>query len=89
MAGKNLRITNKQLPKRLTFKTAPRQIPQIGRNEPCPCGSGKKYKDCHAAKGDAYLQELAEQKARAERKALNAQLKAEGVPWFKRLLGLR
>lgn len=22
-------------------------IPKIGRNEPCPCGSGKKYKKCH------------------------------------------
>ena len=21
--------------------------PKIGRNEPCPCGSGKKYKHCH------------------------------------------
>ena len=21
--------------------------PQIGRNDPCPCGSGKKYKKCH------------------------------------------
>ena len=21
----------------------------IGRNEPCPCGSGKKYKQCHGA----------------------------------------
>jgi preprotein translocase subunit SecA len=21
--------------------------PKIGRNEPCPCGSGKKYKNCH------------------------------------------
>jgi preprotein translocase subunit SecA len=21
--------------------------PKIGRNEPCPCGSGKKYKQCH------------------------------------------
>jgi len=20
---------------------------KIGRNEPCPCGSGKKYKQCH------------------------------------------
>ncbi|MCK5667485.1 MAG: SEC-C domain-containing protein [Gammaproteobacteria bacterium] len=20
---------------------------KIGRNEPCPCGSGKKYKRCH------------------------------------------
>ena len=22
-------------------------IPKVGRNDPCPCGSGKKYKDCH------------------------------------------
>ncbi len=22
-------------------------VPQVGRNEPCPCGSGKKYKHCH------------------------------------------
>jgi len=22
---------------------------QVGRNEPCPCGSGKKYKNCHGA----------------------------------------
>ncbi|MBQ9633188.1 MAG: SEC-C domain-containing protein, partial [Lachnospiraceae bacterium] len=24
---------------------------KIGRNEPCPCGSGKKYKFCHGRKG--------------------------------------
>ena len=23
------------------------QVPRVGRNEPCPCGSGKKYKQCH------------------------------------------
>ncbi|WP_249967707.1 SEC-C metal-binding domain-containing protein, partial [Histophilus somni] len=23
---------------------------KIGRNEPCPCGSGKKYKHCHGSK---------------------------------------
>ena len=23
---------------------------KIGRNEPCPCGSGKKYKNCHESK---------------------------------------
>jgi len=22
---------------------------KVGRNEPCPCGSGKKYKHCHGA----------------------------------------
>ena len=24
-----------------------RETPKVGRNDPCPCGSGKKYKDCH------------------------------------------
>ena len=24
-----------------------RETPKVGRNEPCPCGSGKKYKHCH------------------------------------------
>jgi preprotein translocase subunit SecA len=22
---------------------------KVGRNEPCPCGSGKKYKNCHGS----------------------------------------
>ena len=26
---------------------AQRSVPKVGRNEPCPCGSGKKYKHCH------------------------------------------
>ena len=34
-----------------TTKTKPAQAPnkakKIGRNDPCPCGSGKKYKRCH------------------------------------------
>ena len=24
-----------------------RQQAKVGRNDPCPCGSGKKYKKCH------------------------------------------
>lgn len=27
--------------------TVKRTTPKVGRNEPCPCGSGKKYKNCH------------------------------------------
>lgn len=27
--------------------TVRRLVPKVGRNEPCPCGSGKKYKMCH------------------------------------------
>ena len=36
--------TNKQIsePRRIITK-------KIGRNEPCPCGSGKKYKQCHGS----------------------------------------
>jgi preprotein translocase subunit SecA len=26
-----------------------RSLPRVGRNDPCPCGSGKKYKKCHGA----------------------------------------
>jgi preprotein translocase subunit SecA len=28
-------------------KTVRREEPKVGRNDPCPCGSGKKYKKCH------------------------------------------
>ena len=39
----------------LTFSGAPKEAPapvkrqqaKVGRNDPCPCGSGKKYKKCH------------------------------------------
>ncbi len=29
--------------------TVVRDYPKVGRNDPCPCGSGKKYKQCHGA----------------------------------------
>jgi preprotein translocase subunit SecA len=29
------------------IKTVKREEPKVGRNDPCPCGSGKKYKKCH------------------------------------------
>ncbi|RKX27500.1 MAG: preprotein translocase subunit SecA, partial [Candidatus Zixiibacteriota bacterium] len=28
-------------------RTYKRKYPKVGRNDPCPCGSGKKYKKCH------------------------------------------
>jgi Mlc titration factor MtfA (ptsG expression regulator) len=44
----------------LRFATDPRQWlktlrsrRKFGRNDPCPCGSGKKYKDCHLAQAQA------------------------------------
>ena len=30
-------------------RTVRRDMPKVGRNQPCPCGSGKKYKKCHGA----------------------------------------
>ena len=35
-------------PKNLTHtKQKPVHVEKVGRNDPCPCGSGKKYKNCH------------------------------------------
>ena len=52
----------------------PRHLTKIGRNDRCPCGSGKKYKDCHQKEGDAFLVKLAKKED-----------KEQGVPWYKRL----
>jgi preprotein translocase subunit SecA len=32
-------------------RPAARSVAKVGRNDPCPCGSGKKYKKCHGAGG--------------------------------------
>ena len=49
---RNLRTSRNDAPE--AQRTAPREKPQpvhvekkVGRNDPCPCGSGKKYKNCH------------------------------------------
>lgn len=33
--------------RRYKVDTIKRETPKVGRNDPCPCGSGKKYKQCH------------------------------------------
>jgi uncharacterized protein len=35
------------LEERLHVPTVKRDAPKVGRNDPCPCGSGKKFKQCH------------------------------------------
>jgi preprotein translocase subunit SecA len=30
-----------------------REEPKLGRNDPCHCGSGRKYKKCHGAAGSS------------------------------------
>jgi preprotein translocase subunit SecA len=34
---------------RVTVQPIRRESPKIGRNDPCPCGSGLKFKKCHGA----------------------------------------
>jgi preprotein translocase subunit SecA len=33
----------------IVYETVKRDGDKVGRNDPCPCGSGKKYKRCHGA----------------------------------------
>ena len=40
-----------------------------GRNDPCPCGSGKKYKNCHLAKDEAAARDARAKAAASEAKA--------------------
>ena len=35
-------------------QTVKRQSAKVGRNDPCPCGSGKKYKKCHGQSNDLH-----------------------------------
>ena len=37
------------LPLRYKVEAVRRATPKVGRNDPCPCGSGKKFKQCHGA----------------------------------------
>jgi preprotein translocase subunit SecA len=41
--------SNRQNGQRPANPSSPRPSGRIGRNDPCPCGSGKKYKKCHGA----------------------------------------
>ncbi len=36
-----------QTPTAAAARVASGAVPRVGRNDPCPCGSGKKYKQCH------------------------------------------
>ena len=37
------------LPLRYKVEAVRRATPKVGRNDPCPCGSGRKFKQCHGA----------------------------------------
>jgi len=44
---KNLNINQFTEPDAEKPATVQRAGPKVGRNDACPCGSGKKYKQCH------------------------------------------
>jgi len=50
-SGRLQRIIERDLPPLITAglidASAPAAGRTVGRNDPCPCGSGKKYKRCH------------------------------------------
>ena len=62
----------------------PRHVKKIGRNDLCPCDSGKKYKDCHEKDGEAFLEKLAREEDKRRLKQVRAEMKRKGVPWYKR-----
>jgi uncharacterized protein len=40
-------------PRRYKVEAVRRDAPKVGRNDPCPCGSGRKFKQCHGGAGSA------------------------------------
>ena len=54
--------------------------PVVGRNEPCPCGSGRKYKQCCLSQDETKARQarakVAEKEAKAAAKAAKAEDKA-------------
>ena len=55
-----LDVIDETPPSRPEGGTIRRAVPRIGRNEPCHCGSGKKYKHCHYAQDQERLHQSSE-----------------------------
>jgi hypothetical protein len=70
--GKKFKISPK-LSLRKRVVTAPRRVLKVGRNDPCPCGSGEKYKNCCIKKGEAFLKKMAKKQKKSQRKEAKKQ----------------
>jgi preprotein translocase subunit SecA len=57
--------------------TVRRERPKIGRNEPCWCGSGKKYKKCHMASDNAGISSAPDSVPDAPEDATNSEASNE------------
>ena len=42
-----IEVTTDEASRHMPKFGVPTEVPRVGRNDPCPCGSGKKYKQCH------------------------------------------
>lgn len=54
--------------------------PKVGRNDPCPCGSGRKYKMCHLNKSSAQEHEFSTLGRRSENPSITVDAKDVGSP---------
>jgi len=81
------RIRDYQTARRQTALHEALTMEKVGRNDPCPCGSGKKYKKCCMAKHQELRESLPpEQLRRMEEKAkLQKTLKEEAEKGFDRI----
>jgi len=86
MGGRGLRQHSKVVWPGFSNAPAPRHVSKVGRNESCPCGSEKKYKDCHESAGTAFLEKLARKEDKRRVREMRERMKAQGIPWYKRLL---
>ncbi|HXV78228.1 MAG TPA: SEC-C metal-binding domain-containing protein [Candidatus Polarisedimenticolaceae bacterium] len=85
MSSRRFRTHSKVVWPGFSNTPSPRHILKVGRNDPCPCGSGKKYKDCHVTDGSAYLEKLALDKGRERAREIRREARERGVPWYKRI----
>jgi hypothetical protein len=83
--ARQTRKYSQKLPKRQQPASRQRKVIRVGRNEPCPCGSGQKYKDCHESEGQAFLHKLEMKAEQERRKERRRELKDAGVPWYRRV----
>jgi len=84
MGRKGFRMRSKVVWPGFSYTPNPRHVHKVGRNDPCPCGSNKKYKDCHEHQGSAFLEKLAREEDKQRLKELRQRMKKEGVPWYRR-----
>ena len=82
--GRGMKRHSKVIWPGFSNRPMPRQVVKVGRNDPCPCGAEKKYKDCHESAGSAFLERLGRDEAKKRLRELRLRLKEQGVPWYKR-----